>query len=284
MPPTAPPSRRGFTLVELLVVIAIIAVLIGLLLPAVQKVREAANRSKCQNNLKQLGLALHAHHDTLSRLPADWAAGSSYFGALLSYVEQGSLAQTDWVNNPQPVALFLCPSRRVAAVGARDDYAGSHHPMSWIGGVRRTVLYGYDTARPRRLADLTDGTTNVLLLAEKGLDPTQYQAALNPYDNTWSSRTDCVSSGTNQGACLSRFRCPFGFRQDKNGGYPSTEIPYCSAFRGSAGMQALFGSAHPGALNTLFGDGSVRGLAYTTNSTTAWQLWTYDDSATLPEL
>jgi prepilin-type N-terminal cleavage/methylation domain-containing protein/prepilin-type processing-associated H-X9-DG protein len=130
------PSRRGFTLIELLVVIAIIAVLIGLLLPAVQKVRESANRMQCTNNLKQIGLALHSYHDSMNSFPPGYIDGNTdpnstpdndvgpgwgWASFLLPYMEQANLYRQINFNvavgvgvntavSQQSLKLFLCPS------------------------------------------------------------------------------------------------------------------------------------------------------------------------------
>src|SRR5438093_4872363 len=120
--------RRGFTLIELLVVIAIIAILVALLVPAVQKVRAAAALTQCRNNMKQLGLAMHGHHDAMKQFPKQWVTQPVYNGTyptgswvcqILPYIEQ---------QNATPgtrIIVLLCPSRGNRD-GGKNDYCGAY--------------------------------------------------------------------------------------------------------------------------------------------------------------
>jgi prepilin-type N-terminal cleavage/methylation domain-containing protein/prepilin-type processing-associated H-X9-DG protein len=284
--------RRAFTLIELLVVIAIIAVLIGLLLPAVQKVREAASRASCQNNLKQIGLALHNYADANKLFPNEPSNRSaSFYTMILPYIEQDALYRDVLAGGaPQPVKIFLCPSRRGTQVGPKDDYAAatqktfSEAPLS--NDTYRSILGGQLTGPSGAtafggvsLAVVTAGagTSNTLLLAHKGIKPQYYVNPADPsadsadaaQDTSWASTSspyrqlyrehhrgaDGLGAGSSAGK---------GHTQDDNDIDPHH-----------------FGAPHAGAAPVLWADGSVRSYSYGYSDggseVLTWQLlWAYN--------
>jgi len=288
--------RQAFTLIELLVVIAIIAVLIGLLLPAVQQVREAANRMSCTNNLKNLGLAAHNYHDAYGRFPPGALgprAGFPQFNGLkehgmatflLPFVEQSSLFQqyrwdVSWLDPPnQPVVttqlrVWQCPSAEANRVhdgslvtvtppteelfsgsAACADYAGI---LGVHAGLVQTGLVG-PLSGPRdvagyyegvfvvnansRMADILDGTSNTILMAECAGRPQLWQGR-SKVPNVWLTGGPWASRGLLWGR---------GATPDGTGFYGTCAVN-CTNDR------EIY-SFHPGGANAVFADGSVHFL------------------------
>jgi prepilin-type N-terminal cleavage/methylation domain-containing protein/prepilin-type processing-associated H-X9-DG protein len=278
--------RIGFTLIELLVVLAIIAVLIGLLLPAVQKVREAAARIQCANNLKQIGLACHQHHDAYGVFPPAWVYapftlpqgnviqnGAGTFPCLLPYLEQEALARMyRWDKRAQgpenqPVAtkqlkVLQCPSaepnRWVTASEDPGNYSyGGKGACGDYGGIRgidtRLVDLGLvdraDNYRGvltdnylTRLADITDGTSQTILVTEHAGRPTLWRAG-RPVPGTyaiaaaWAAGTVTFGQGSSPDGATKPGPCAINCTNDR-------EVY----------------SFHTGGANAVFADGSVHFL------------------------
>jgi prepilin-type N-terminal cleavage/methylation domain-containing protein/prepilin-type processing-associated H-X9-DG protein len=312
-------SRSGFTLIELLVVIAIIAILIALLVPAVQKVREAANRAQCLNNLKQIGLAIHNYNDTNKHLPTHGDNGTivrinnvpatprstpyqraGVFYQILPFLEQNAvyLLTSDAEINSTPIPGYFCPARRGPTfrtnqaggnVQALVDYAVPVHGVNpatgagncWglgtqttddpiytngaivRGGVGATVGFA-----PGRIADVLDGTSNTIMIAEAALSTTHYAPPAQEQDVAPAEWTGSVCGNwAAPGTSISWMIGPYtsgwsswnATRCSMNG--PWHDQPHYPACR--AIWQQL-GSAHPGGMNVLLADASVQNYSYST--------------------
>jgi prepilin-type N-terminal cleavage/methylation domain-containing protein/prepilin-type processing-associated H-X9-DG protein len=254
-------QRAAFTLVELLVVIAIIGVLVALLLPAVQAAREAARRMKCQNNLKQIGLAAHNFESTFGRLPPgntdqpDPSIASALV-LLMPYLEQANkYSQFDFTTNidtsptnatarTQDTAVFLCPSdpstgqRADSGSGVRygrnNYYANLGANANWRNADPGTGGPFYNKSH-LRLADITDGTSSTAFFAEvkRGAFPgnTRYDATLIP-SATWEGSISGPPAGnfdlTPQPACDAGNTNPTHSYRDSIGlKYYRGRHPYC---------------------------------------------------------
>lgn len=299
-------QRRGFTLIELLVVIAIIAILIALLVPAVQKVREAAARLQCQNNLKQIGIAIQAHHDAKKQLPLGIEVditkhcggpdcrGNSMWLVLLPYLDQTVIEQqynydlgwnsVNYTNlGAKVLAVYQCPGSNLWSMfPERRDYfgvAGGRNRVQhgWRGDVFRDGTFTIN--QPLRIANMLDGSSNTIVVGEAvhpslwGIGP-GYGIPTQGGPTGWLSGGACMKTPT---LCAAN-DASYG-RDIRNTRFP---LNATVALLADNENDIPFSSKHPGMVNFLFGDGHVSSINQTIQLTTLGMLATHsgNDPAT----
>lgn len=278
-----PRVARGFTLIELLVVIAIIAILIALLLPAVQQAREAARRTQCKNQLKQIGLAFHNYHDQFLVLPdggtdsgTGWPCSAccnannrgewNWMYQILPQLEQTALYNepTQATIYNTAVGLYHCPSRRAPRVygsSAKSDYAGNAGDAhtAYNGAVTRRSCVGQVD-----FAQMRDGTSNTLLVAEK-------QTNVKNFGGSGGDNEAWPNSGWDQ----DEVRWGALNNTPQHDSLHPAEPP--------AFWSGRFGSSHAGVFNGVLVDGSVRSISYNVDAETFRRLCVRNDDQVLGE-